>query len=95
MPLMRLVDIAGSAAGLVVLSPMLLLLAVLVKLDAPGPIFCTQERMEPDGRRWLKLKFCVRRNWLGVMMHRFSVDELPVLISVLLGEVSLVELRLK
>lgn len=92
MPLMRLVDIAGSAAGLVVLSPMLLLLAIFVKLDTPGPIFCAQERMAPNGRRWLKLKFCVRRSWLGEILRRFSVNELPVLISVLLGEISLAEL---
>ncbi|MCL4301021.1 MAG: sugar transferase [Anaerolineae bacterium] len=95
MPLMRLIDIAGSATGLVVLSPMLLLLAILLKLDSLGPIFCAQERTEPGGRRWLKLKFCVRRSWLGAMLRRFSMDELPVLISVLLGEISLAELRQK
>ena len=91
----RLVDIAGSAAALILLSPLLVLLALLLKLARSGPVFCVQERVRPDGGRFRLLKFCTQRTWLGVVLHRFSVDELPELISVLLGEVSLIELRWK
>lgn len=93
MQAIRLVDITGSAAALILLSPLLVLLAVLLKFATSGPVFCIQERVRPDGRHLRLLKFCPRRTGLGVVLHRFSVDELPGLINVLLGEVSLRELR--
>ena len=50
-------DLLLSGAGLVILSPLLLLLAIMVKLDSCGPLLYVQERLGRDGRRFLMLKF--------------------------------------
>jgi exopolysaccharide biosynthesis polyprenyl glycosylphosphotransferase len=106
--LKRAMDFAGSAALLVLLSPMMLLLALLVKLESPGPVFYAQERMGLDARPFMLLKFRSmrrdaesngpgwttpddpRRTRIGVILRRLNFDELPQLINVLLGEMSLV-----
>lgn len=104
----RAMDLIGSAAGLVLLSPFLLLVAILIKLESPGPVFFVQERMGLDARPFPMFKFRSmrqdaeangpgwtvkndpRRTRLGAFIRRFSIDELPNLINVLLGEMSLV-----
>jgi len=105
----RSMDMVGSAAGLVFLSPVMMLLAVLIKLESDGPVFYTQERMGLDGKSFMMLKFRSmranaeartgpvwatprddRRTRLGAFLRRFSVDELPQLINVLVGDMSLV-----
>ncbi len=105
----RAIDLAGSAVGLVLLSPIMMFLATLIKLDSEGSVFYTQERMGLDGKRFMMLKFRSmrtdaetnigpvwavsndsRRTRLGTTIRRFSIDELPQLINVLLGEMSLV-----
>jgi len=53
----RLLDVAGSAFLLVVLSPLLALVAVLVKSDSPGPALFRQERVGLHGRTFQVLKF--------------------------------------
>lgn len=107
--LKRLVDVAGSIIGLVMLSPIMMLLAVLIKLDSAGPVFYTQERMGLDGKSFMMLKFRSmrpdaesqtgpiwtkindeRRTRLGTFLRHFSADELPQLVNVLLGDMSLV-----
>jgi exopolysaccharide biosynthesis polyprenyl glycosylphosphotransferase len=55
--LKRLADVLMSAAVVVPLSPLMLLLAVLVKLESPGPVFYVQERMGLDARPFPILKF--------------------------------------
>lgn len=55
--LKRLLDIVGSAAGLVVLSPLILLLAIIVKLDSPGPVFYASKRVGRKGRTFSCYKF--------------------------------------
>lgn len=104
----RAMDIAGSGVTLVVLSPVMMLTALLIKLESPGPVFYVQERMGLDARPFQMIKFRSmrtdaeargpgwtvpgdpRRTRLGAFIRRFSLDELPQLINVLLGEMSLV-----
>ncbi len=105
----RSVDVMGSAVGLIFLSPIMMLLAVLIKLESEGPVFYTQERMGLDGKRFMMLKFRSmradaeaytgpvwasandsRRTRMGAIIRRLSVDELPQLINVLIGDMSLV-----
>lgn len=106
----RGMDLVISAAALVVLSPFMLLVAILIKLTSPkGPVFYVQERVGLDGKPFQTLKFRsmrpdaergtgpvwarkgdARTTGLGQFMRRYSIDELPQLINVLLGEMSLV-----
>ena len=55
--LKRTVDLIGSAVGLVLLSPLMMLVATLVKLDSPGPVFYVQERMGLDANPFGMIKF--------------------------------------
>jgi lipopolysaccharide/colanic/teichoic acid biosynthesis glycosyltransferase len=106
--LKRLFDLAVAAVGLLVLSPVLLLAALWIKLDSPGPIFFRQERVGRGGRvfRIHKLR-TMRHDALargpaitlhddqrvtraGGFLRQHRVDELPQLIDVLLGHMSVV-----
>jgi len=53
----RLFDIVCSFSGLVILSPLFILISVLIKIDSPGPIFFFQKRMGRDGRPFNLIKF--------------------------------------
>jgi Undecaprenyl-phosphate glucose phosphotransferase len=105
----RSMDIVLSALGLIVLSPLLALIALLVKLSSPGPIFYRQERCGLNGRPFHMLKFRSlrvdaeqqtgavwavkndpRRTRLGAFLRKTSLDELPQLWNVLMGDMSLV-----
>jgi Undecaprenyl-phosphate glucose phosphotransferase len=55
--LKRTMDLTISSAGLVVLSPLFAILAILIRLDSKGPIFFRQERLGRDGRRFMQYKF--------------------------------------
>jgi len=57
----RVFDFVLSAIGLIVLSPLLLLVALWVRLDSPGPVLYAQERMGMNGRRFPMLKFRTMR----------------------------------
>jgi Undecaprenyl-phosphate glucose phosphotransferase len=61
MVLKRLFDLVFALVGLVLLSPLLLLLSILVKLDSPGPVFYSQERVGLSGRRFQMHKFRTMR----------------------------------
>ena len=55
--LKRSLDVTLSYAGLVLLSPVFAILAILIKLDSKGPVFYKQERLGRDGRRFVQYKF--------------------------------------
>jgi exopolysaccharide biosynthesis polyprenyl glycosylphosphotransferase len=105
--LKRTLDVVFSGLVLVLLSPMLLLLALLIKLDSPGPVFFLQQRVGMDSKPFYVIKFRTMRSdaeqhstWtvagdprvtrLGKFLRRYSLDELPQFINVLIGEMSVV-----
>lgn len=105
----RGLDTLGAAILLVLLSPLLLAIAVAVKLTSPGPAIFRQKRASLGGRSFRMLKFRTMRTdavetagpaWttrddprvtrLGSFLRKTSLDELPQLINVLAGDMSLV-----
>lgn len=105
----RGLDAWMSILALVLLAPLMGLIAALVKLTSPGPVFYKQDRMGFDGKifRILKFRSMVvdaeketglvwaqpndsRRTSLGKFLRRTSLDELPQLLNVLRGEMSLI-----
>ncbi len=108
--LKRVVDFFGSLAVLVMVSPIMLLVALLVKLTSPGPAFYVQERMGCFGRVFRMYKFRTmtqdaeaktgpvwtpqasdpRMTPIGQFLRRTHLDELPQLLNVIAGDMSLV-----
>jgi exopolysaccharide biosynthesis polyprenyl glycosylphosphotransferase len=104
----RGMDILCAAAGLIFLSPLMLLTAMIIRRDSPGSVFYTQQRMGLDGRQFPLIKFRSMRidaeaggpGWtvendprvtrIGRFMRRTNWDEIPQLINILLGHMSIV-----
>jgi len=102
----RIFDVIASAMGLIVSSPLMLIVAGLVKLDSPGPVLFRQERVGMHGRPFKILKFRTmhadhggsgitarddgRITRTGSWLRSTKLDELPQLINVVRGEMSLV-----
>jgi lipopolysaccharide/colanic/teichoic acid biosynthesis glycosyltransferase len=104
----RIFDWLASGLGLLVLSPVLLALALWIKLDSPGPVFFRQERVGQGGRVFpihkfrtmvtnaerLGLQITVgtdaRVTRVGQWLRKYKLDELPQLLDVWLGHMSLV-----
>jgi len=102
----RLFDLIGASLALIVLSPILLLLAVLVGVSIGTPILFRQQRPGYKGRPFFIYKFrtmtdrlapdgsllpdAERLTPLGRFLRSFSLDELPELINILRGEMSFV-----
>ena len=60
--LKRVTDLIGSAVGLVLAAPVMALIAAAIKLDSPGPVLFTQDRVGFGGRRFRMIKFRTMRN---------------------------------
>jgi sugar transferase (PEP-CTERM system associated) len=105
----RSFDIVSSTLLLLLLWPVMLLAALAVRIDSPGPIIYRQARVGLGGRAFMCMKFrsmCdgaekdgiarwasrhdPRVTRVGAFMRKTRIDELPQLLSVLLGEMSLV-----
>ena len=115
----RALDYVAATIGLLVLSPVLVLIAIAIKLDSPGPVLFRQTRVGRDGRTFRMLKFRSmvvdaearlaelealneangpffkmtddpRVTRVGRVLRRFCIDELPQLVNVVAGDMSLV-----
>jgi lipopolysaccharide/colanic/teichoic acid biosynthesis glycosyltransferase len=99
-------DIVASFCGLLLVSPVFLVIFVLIKIRMPGPAFFRQKRTGKDGKLFTMIKFRTmvindesnttsvqgdkRITPLGAVLRRSKLDELPELWNVLKGEMSLV-----
>ena len=104
----RLFDIVASGLGLLVLSPLFLIIAIWIKLDSKGPIFYRQVRVGWHNKDFRIFKFRSMRvgsdkgslvtiggrdprvTRSGYWIRKFKLDELPQLINVFIGDMSLV-----
>lgn len=114
-----MVDRMGAAAGMILVSPLMALIALAIKLDSPGPVVFSQKRCGKNGKEfWMhkfrtmvpdaeqrqkdlrahntvdgpmfKLEEDPRITRMGKILRKTSLDELPQLLNVLRGEMSLV-----
>lgn len=124
--LKRAIDVFGSFAGLILLTPAFAVIALVIKLTSQGPVFFTQDRVGCNGKKFKLFKFRTmfvgnddrihreyvkklikgelgeeqngvfkikgdpRTTPVGKLLRKFSVDELPQLLNVLKGDMSLV-----
>lgn len=105
----RALDALAAASLLLLLFPLFLIIAILIKLDSRGPVFFRQERVGLNGRLFKVIKFRTmidnaeklgsgimtdkedpRITRVGRYLRKASIDEIPQLINVLRGEMSLV-----
>lgn len=105
----RIIDFILSLLGLVILSPVFLILFIAIKLDTPGPIFFKQKRVGINKSHFYILKFRTMRidtpkdtpthlltnpdqyiTKVGKFLRKTSLDELPQIINILKGEMSII-----
>ena len=102
-------DIVGSLCGLIVTSPLLLIVAILIRATSKGPIIFSQERIGQHNHAFKMYKFRTmyvqdtkeeKKGWttkndprvtkVGRILRKTSIDELPQLFNILIGDMSLV-----
>ena len=107
--LKRMIDLLLSFAGIVVLALPMLVIAVAIKLDSPGPIFFKQKRVGIHKSHFMIYKFRTMRTdtphdapthllkgadsyitKLGGFLRKTSLDELPQMFNIFMGEMSIV-----
>ena len=107
--LKRVLDFILSLVGLVVLSPVLLIIALIIKLTSPGPVFFKQKRVGKNKTYFNILKFRTMRTdtpkdtpthllanpdqyitSIGKVLRKTSLDELPQIINILKGDMSII-----
>ncbi|MBZ5981193.1 sugar transferase [Leuconostoc gasicomitatum] len=117
--LKRVVDYIGSVSGIILLSPLCIIIAIFIKLEDGGPVLFKQERVGHNGANFyiykfrsmcqdaeklkldileqnevkgamFKIKNDPRITYVGKFIRKHSLDELPQLVNVLLGDMSLV-----
>lgn len=106
--LKRLFDIASSFLGLLILSPLFIIIAVVIKLDSKGGIIYKQQRVGKNGKDFYLMKFRTmymesdkkglltvggkdpRVTKAGYYLRKYKFDELPQLLNVLMGDMSIV-----
>ena len=104
----RLFDVIASGLGLILLSPLFLVMAIWIKFDSEGPVFYRQVRVGRHNKDFRIFKFRSMRvgadrgslvtigghdpriTQSGYFIRKFKLDELPQLINVFVGEMSLV-----
>lgn len=106
----RVFDLAASAVGLILLSPVFAILAIIIKLDSPGPVFYRQERVTQYGKHFRIHKFRTmvqgadkgshvtvnndsRITRVGKLIRSCRLDEIPQLLDVIQGTVTLCGVR--
>jgi len=105
----RFFDFLGALLSLILLSPLFLIIAILIKIDSSGPVFFKFERIGQHGKSFKPFKFRtmekgaietglgytvsyndLRITKIGKLLRRWGIDELPQLIDIIKGEMSLV-----
>jgi len=102
----RLFDIAAAIFGLIVTSPVFLIIAILIKIKMPGPVFFRQNRVGRNGKLFKMVKFRSmkvnhggntisvkgesRITPLGAKLRKYKLDEFPEFWNILIGDMSFV-----
>lgn len=105
----RLIDFVLSLMGLIVLSPILIVIAIIIKVTSPGPVFFKQKRVGINKTHFNILKFRTMRTDtpkdcpthllenpdqyitpIGKFLRKTSLDELPQIINILVGDMSII-----